>query len=297
MNQIITLIILTTLSTLTGPVALGADFDFHGSLGEGRFQRYVPPLANPLLNETPYITTELRPIFFHQKIPEDFITDGGHINVIAAEIRVALSERLGFIASKDGYAHIEFDKVLPDEEGFANISLGLKYALVSDPETETIFTIGAEYEPPTGNLKTDGIRLQGNGDGLIDLFATGATVFGKLGVQGSIGVNLAIDDDHDSSQLHYSLHADYEAFPNFFPLLEINGFTTIRDGNRTPVDFEGVDLVNFGSTDSGTVVTVSAGARYRVNQNIQLGIGYEKPITNREDILDSRAYLDLVLSY
>src|SRR3546814_6096228 len=32
--------------------------DLNGSLGEGRHSRYVPPLTNPVFNETPYITTE-----------------------------------------------------------------------------------------------------------------------------------------------------------------------------------------------------------------------------------------------
>lgn len=273
------------------------DFDFKGSLGEGRFQRYVAPLANPLLNETPYITTELRAIYFHQKIPDDFLTNGGHINAVAAEIRIALTERLGFIASKDGYAEIEFDEALPDESGFANISLGLKYALVNDPQNETIVTAGVEYEPPTGTLRTAGIGLQGDGDGLVDLFVTGATLYDKLGVQGSAGFNLAVDDDHDSSMFHYSLHLDYEAAQNFYPLVELNGFTAIDEGDRTPIDSEGVDLVNFGATDSGTVVTGAVGARYRVNNNIQIGVGYEKSLTNRQDILDWRAYFDLVLSY
>ena len=72
--------------------------------------------------------------------------------VVAAELRVALTERLGFIASKDGYAEAEFDQTLADETGFANISVGLKYAVINRPADETILTIGLEYEPPTGNL-------------------------------------------------------------------------------------------------------------------------------------------------
>ncbi len=284
------------LASIAAVPATAAELDFEGSLGDGRHSRYVPPLSNPLLNETPYITTELRPIYLYNRIPGDFLTRGGRIRIVAAELRVALTERLGFIASKDGYADLEFDAVLPDETGFVNISAGLKYALISRPEDETILTVGAEYEPPTGNVKTGGISLQGDGDGILDLFVTGATTFGKLGLQGSVGANLALDGDHDSSQLHYSLHADYEALPRFFPLVELNGFTTIDDGDRTAADFEGIDLVNFGSTDSGTVITGAVGARYRFTDNIQMGLGYETPLTDREDIMDWRVYVDLVFS-
>ena len=278
----------------------GFTFDFHGSLGEGptKHQRYVPPLANPLFNETPYITTEIRPIFIHQRIPRAFLTRGGHVDIWAAEIRVALTERLGIIASKDGYADIDFDQGLPDTSGFANISAGLKYALHSDAKDQSILSIGIEYEPPTGDIKTGGISLQGRGSGLLDLFVTGAKAWGKFGLQGSLGVNLAMDSDHDSSMLHWSGHADYELFQNFFPMFEINGFTTIDHGRRTRgVNFEGVDLVNFGSTDSGTVVTLAGGFRYRFSPHIQMGAGYESTVTGRKDLLDDRIYVDLVISY
>ncbi len=286
-------------ASLATPVAAqGFEFDFHGSLGEGKHQRYVPPLANPLFNETPYITTEIRPIFFHNELPGDFITGGGDIRVVAAEIRVALTERLGIIASKDGYADIDFDGVLPDDSGFANISLGLKYAVVSNPETDAILSVGVEYEPPwPGKIDTAGISLQGDGDGFVDLFVTGAKAWDAFGLQASVGLNLAIDGDHDSSMLHYSLHADYELLPGLFPLIEFNGFTVTDEGTRTPVDFEGIDLVNFGATSSGTVATIAGGARYRFNDNVQIGVGYETPITDREDIMDWRVYVDLVLSF
>jgi hypothetical protein len=85
------------------------NFDFHGSLGPEKHTRYVPPLVNPLFNETSYITTEARPAYLHYEIPEGFLTTGGTIDVYALELRLALTERLGIIASKDGYADADFD--------------------------------------------------------------------------------------------------------------------------------------------------------------------------------------------
>jgi hypothetical protein len=99
-----------------------------------------------------------------------------------SKVRIALSDRLGIIASKDGYAELDFDSLLPDEEGAANVSLGLKYALYADPATNSIFTVGFEYEIPVGSLETGGISLQGDGDGFIDLFVSGATTAGKWGL-------------------------------------------------------------------------------------------------------------------
>lgn len=48
-----------------------------------------------------------------------------------------------------------------------------------------------------------------------------------------------MDSDHDSSMFHWSAHADYELFENFFPMFEVNGFTNIGHGRRT----RGVDFV------------------------------------------------------
>ena len=286
-------------ATVSGP-AMADDFklDFKGSLGEaGGHKRYVPPLVNPLFNETPYITTEARPLHLHYSLPSDFLTQGGTVDVTALELRVALTDRLGFIASKDGYVKANFDAVLPDDTGFANISFGFKYAVISNPKEQSILTVGAEYEPPTGSVATAGIDLQQGGDGFLDLFVTGAKAWDKFGLQGSFGYNHAIDGDHDTSSVHYSLHADYELAPGFFPIFELNGVTTVSDGTRVNGNFAGFDLVNFGTTHSGTVVTWAAGARYRVNEHLQFGLGYERPLTGREDIIDWKLAVDAVITY
>jgi len=277
--------------------------DWKGSLGEGRHSRYVPPLTNPVFNETPYITTELRGIYMYNEIPDgdDFVTDGGNIHLGALQLRVALTERLGFIATKDGYADANFNEVLDDESGFANIAFGLKYAILSDPESESILTAGLRYELPIAGLETGGIELQGHGNGFINPFVTGATTFGDLGLQASLGANVALDTEVDTSILHYSLHADYEVFENFFPLIELNGFTPIDHGNRLTGalgKLDGIDLLNFGSDDRGTTITAGGGFRYRFTDNVQIGVGIETPLTDQKDtIMEYRAYGDIVISF
>lgn len=272
--------------------------NFKGSLADGKHTRYIPPISNPLFNETPFITTELRPIVLVNEIPSDFVTTGGTIKIVAAEIRVALSDRLGIIATKDGYADIDFDAVLPDETGAVNISLGLKYAIFDNPSTGSIVTIGLEYEPPIGTLETAGIDLQGQGDGFIDTFVTAATTKGRWGLQGNAGYNKALNANHDSSLLHLSGHVDYMVNDWFFPTLELNVFSTRQEGDRLPFDFEGLDLVNFGSRNGkGTVTTMAIGARFVLSNNMMLGVAYEAPISSREDIMDHRFYLDMVLHF
>ena len=292
---------------LASPLAAeesGSNFlglDLEGSLGEGRHSRYVPPLTNPIFNETPYITTEARGIYFYHDIPDDFVTEGGNVHLAALQLRLAITERLGFIATKDGYADLNFDEVLEDEEGFANIAFGFKYAVISDPENEGILTAGLRYEIPIADLETGGIELQGNGDGFLNPFITGARAFGDLGLQASLGANFALDPDEDNSILHYSLHADYELLPGFFPIVELNGFTAFNNADRLTGalgELDGVDVLNFGSEDRGTTVTLGGGARYRLNDHLQFGTGAEIPLTDRDDtIFGYRLYFDVVASF
>ena len=278
--------------------ATAYDLNLEGSLGKEKFKRYVPPLAQPYFNETPYITTEARLVYLYNEIPKGFVTGGGSINIFAAQIRLALTERLGFIASKDGYTILHFDNVLPDTDGFENISFGFKYALFAKPEKEEIITFGIEYEPPTGSLSTAAINLQGKGDGFIDYFLTGAKANNKWGFQGSLGIQQALDTDYNSSFFHWHGHIDYELFKNFFPLIEVNGLTAVDDGNRTGIsDFEGNDAANFGSTSSSHVVSGTAGFRYRFTKHVILGIGYETALTEQKDLLEYRTNLDLALHF
>jgi hypothetical protein len=275
--------------------ASAIEFDLKGSLGEAGFTHYVAPVSNPVFNETPYITTELRPMWMHQEIPGSFATGGGDIDALAAQIRVAITDRLGFIATKDGWADIDFDAGLQSEDGAINLAFGLKYAVFAEAETNTFLTVGIKYEAPSGDIKSSGIRMQGQGDGLIDLFVSAARTFGPLGLEANLGTQIAMDGDDDMSFAHYSLHADYEVLERVYPLLEINGFTPIDDGNRTAVGANGMDLVNLGSGNASTVVTFAPGVRVRIVDNADFGFAYEIPLTDDQDLMNWRVTTDFVL--
>ena len=71
---------------------------------------------------------------------------------------------------------------------------------------------------------------------------------------------------------------------------------TIKDvRDAEPGDVEGFDVVNFGSTDAGTVISLATGARVLLGDHAMLGLALEAPITSREDVTNWRAYADLVL--
>jgi hypothetical protein len=291
-NKVLVLAIVVA-SAWIGAARPAAALELHGSLGDGGFTHYAAPVSNPLFNETPYITTEARPMWLHQDIPTKL--GGGDIDVFAVQIRVALTERLGFIATKDGWADIDFKTGLDDDDGFANIAFGFKYAVVALRETNTLVTVAARYEAPSGGIKTTGVRLQGHGDGLVDLFVAAARTFGPVGLEANLGTQIACDMDADTSMLHWALHADYEVLERLYPFVELNGFTPIEDGNRTSLGVNGIDLVNLGATSSDTVVTIAPGLRVRITDNVDVGGAFELPLTDANDLMDWRITTDLVL--
>ena len=323
MRKLNKLIVCGALFTILNGNAFAFEIDWDGSVGDGE-HKYIPAISNPLFNETPYITTEVRPILLHQKIPLKNVVlpvvGGvsvleGDVTVVAAEARLALTDNLGIIATKDGYAWLDFNDTLTnsvginDEDAFVNIAFGLKYSLWNDYDSKSIVTVGLKYEAPIGNheldidppasvlLGTSNIDLNEGGDGFINPFISAARRYEKIGLQGSAGANIAIDSDHDSSMLHYSLHVDYEFTEKVYPMLELNGFTIYDSGNRTPFGFDGVDLVNLGAgQDEGTVITAAGGLRIKANDHVMFGAGIEKSM-GRDDLLDWRGYLDAVIHF
>lgn len=267
--------------------------------------RYVPPVGQPIFNEPAQITTELRPIYIYHEIPNSFPSNGGRVHAVAVQLRAAITDRLAFIATKDGWMDINFDNTLKDEEGFLNIAAGFKYAVIAQPENDTFLTVGVRYEAPTGNLKTaikgapnSDITLQGNGDGMIDAFITGVRPIGeKASIQASLGYDGAIDSNKNSSFLHAHIHGDYEIVKNLYGVLELSMIATADSGDEIDIDkFEGEDVFNFGNTDSHTIFPFAVGARYRVTDNLILGTAYEFPLDHK-DITQQRVYVDAVLHF
>jgi hypothetical protein len=79
-----------------------------------------------------------------------------------------------------------------------------------------------------------------------------------------------------------------------------NGYTILSDGNRNvlpvPLNTEGYDLINFGSTDaSGTTqISLGGGARSRLLKNLDIGVAYEVGVGNSVGIFQSRVTADVI---
>jgi len=284
-----------------GPFGLQLD----GSFGEGGFERnrYVPAVTHFVLNETPFITTELRPLYAHHNIPSDFVTGGGNVDAVALQGRLAITDRLGLIATTDGYADVDFNNVLEDADGFLDIAFGLKYALISAPASGQILTAGLRYTAPTGTLNTGAIELTGQGYGYLNPFVTGAKTWDVVQAQGSAGVQIALSDDN-WSYVHLGGHMNVRLTPQFFPFIEANALIPIDGGdefpNNTPVleRLTGGDILDIGAPDPVTVATVAIGARFRMNDNVILGAAIESNVADEsKSVFDYRITTDLVVHF
>lgn len=295
----------TVSLALTSGMAIADDeflgLKLNGSFGENGFSRYVPAVTNPLFNETPFITTEAKPIYIYHDVPDDFVTGGGGINVGALQLRLALTDRLGFIATADGYTNIDFESVLPDDDGPNDVAFGLKYALLNAPEAGQIVTAGLRYTAPAGNLETAGIELNGAGAGFLNPFVTGAYLFDDWQVQGSLGVQIGLSSQNWSF-VHGSLHVDNEVLDGLFPFFETNFFAPVDGGDIITsgplVNLTGADIVDIGASDPVTYVTLGGGLRYRVLPNAIVGAGVEGNVMNREDtVFGVRVTADVTIHF
>jgi hypothetical protein len=250
----------------------------------------ISPLSVPTINEDPRITSEIRPIFMYTGISNDFVTSGGHYVVTALQARLALTDRLGLIATKDGYIFLWPHEAVPSADGFANIAFGLKGVLFEDVASASILSAGLRYEAPSGEQDV----FQGRGDGLLNPFLSGAKGYGNLHVQAYTGPRLAISSS-DSSFYDLSLHADYRV-AQLYPLVEFNWIRVLRGGERLPIDQEGFDLVDIGSENAGgeSVATLAFGTGYRLIEQVDVGVAAEFPVTGREDIFGWRVTTDLI---
>lgn len=116
---------------------------------EGCFDEFISPMTNPIYFEDPRTVTELRGIFWNHTVPQ--AAGGGQINLYALQIRARLSERLSLIATKDGY--IVSSSPLIDD-GWADVALGLKYALYRDARRQRLLSGGFVYDMPVGSTRS-----------------------------------------------------------------------------------------------------------------------------------------------
>ena len=95
--------------------------------------------------------------------------------------------------------------------------------------------------------------FQGNGSGNVTPSLHFLKGFDKLQLVGGAGITIPFDSGEESTVMFDTWNASYAVTPWFFPLVELNHFRVINDGNEKGlvpeiVTFEGGDLINFGAS-------------------------------------------------
>jgi hypothetical protein len=252
------------------------------------FDSFISPMTNPVYFEDPRTLTEARFIFLNHKVPNP--AGGGDVQLYALQIRAALTDRLSLIATKDGYI-VSSNPLI--EDGWADISLGLKYMLYSDCCCQQLLSVGAVYEAPFGSTRSQ----QGNGDGVFDLFLSGGAQLCCNGHWlGAAGINLPADDNAESTWSYVSNHFDYFLGHGTYTFTEFNWYHWMESGTGGIPGVEGGDLFNLGSTGvaGNDIVTGAFGVKVKPSCNTEVGVAWEVPLTERRDVTENRITVDFI---
>jgi len=280
-----------------------------------RYEGFVAPLSMPYVFEDPFTTTGASAHYIWHEFPDHGVTAGGDATVYALQLRVALTDRLSFIATQDGWMEFRPDLSLLDDKagGWMNWMAGLKYALIELPEERFILSPSLRYQAAQGSSDV----LAGNGNGIWVPGVSFGWGPGPVRILGSVAAELPLDGNDNSSPLFWNLHLALPLVAGFTPLVELNGIhimddgdgempVTLADGSQIPIQAvfgalgiaaeEGNDVLNFGSqgVKGNDVVSVTVGARMQLMREMSLGVGWEHPVTRRKDLLQNRLYINLI---
>ncbi|MCB1232487.1 MAG: hypothetical protein KDN19_19725 [Verrucomicrobiae bacterium] len=271
------------------------------------------PISNPTLFDLAIPGTQLHPIFIHNRMPDvvDTIIGkvpvGGDFQVYAAQLELALNDRLSINAVKDGYIDFNPDSTLSHKDGWANIEAGLKYAWLLQPEQGLASNFQLQYEIPSGNSRV----WQGEGDGILTPSMSFLKLADKWQFADQFGFRIPIDDA-ETSTFYNSVHVSYAVTDWFFPLAELNVFHVMDAGDGSPrfpeqvgglvpaiAKFEGGDLVNLGAANTvDNFVSLALGARARVNDAMDVGFAWEFPLTDQDHgLMEDRFTVDVVIRF
>jgi hypothetical protein len=248
-------------------------------------------MTNPVFFEDPRTLTEARAFYLHHQVPT--AAGDGEIDLLAVQLRAALTDRLSIVASKDGYATSSNPLI---DDGWADLAMGLKYNLLADSQAQRLLSAGFHYELPVGTPRT----LQGNGDGEFHLYLTGGMEILDYGhwISAS-GFRIPSDPGAESRMWYWSNHWDYEIADGWYLLTELNWFNWIGSGDGGLPGVEGGDLFNLGSTGvtGNNIVTNAVGVKFKRSKHRELGIAFEYPLTDRKDVLENRLTVDWIFRY
>lgn len=263
--------------------------------GDRHFRSKPRPVGSPLYFEDPFINSDIRPFFIYHEFPRATALRGGRLMVYGFQARIALTERLQFFATEDGYSDLE-SPIIPSDEGWNDLAAGLKYAFYVDHEEDFIASAGVRWRLSNG----DAGLLQGGTDE-VSTFVTMYKGYGKWNFLADAVYRIPTDYRAGNAVFSWDAQVAYELFDDFFPLLEFHGLHYLTDGDRFPLNVGGLDYANIGASNVAghDVFWGGVGFRWNISDGIQFGSVYEFPLQSVEanDIFEQRVTTSIVFTF
>lgn len=258
------------------------------------YEDFVMPVGTFIYFEDPFITTDLRLEYVYHDIPDGSVVDGGQVQVVAAQIRVALTERLAFLATKDGYSWFDTGAT-PAGDGWNDVAVGLKYALYSNPEAQMLLSGGARWEWSNGSSDV----LQG-GAQEINPFLSFAKGWNKWHFLAALNGRFPTNRHTGNYSIVWNMHLDYKLTETFRPLIEVSGIHWLSNGTAFPLSVDYLDVGSIGAAGASgrDFFTFGTGFRWQVKENINVGLIWEFPLESADEhLMQNRITFNTVFSF
>lgn len=263
--------------------------------GLAGYEDFVMPVGMFIYFEDPFITTDLRLQYVYHTIPDDSVLRGGQVHAVAAQIRVALTERLAFIATKDGYSWVD-SHITPAGDGWNDAAIGLKYALYSNPEAQFLLSTGMRWEWVNGSRDA----WQGGDSHELSPFIAMAKGWDKWHLLGTVSGRIPTDRKDANASIVWNMHLDYKLTETFRPLVEVHGIHWLTNAERLPLGEDFLDVGSLGASEARGRDFFSAGVGFRwaLRENVSLGVTYEFPLENASShLMGRRVTFNTVISF
>jgi hypothetical protein len=257
-------------------------------------QKAVRPITAPYFHEDAFVTTDLRAWYLSHDFDSDTaaVLGNGSVEVMALQVRVALTKSLQFVAYKEGYTRFDDALALNNNSGWNDIGAGIKWAFLQDWENQFHMAAGVGYEFGFGDEEV----LQDTNE--LRLWLSANKGFDKLHFGAAVNLILSEDDNANafgnSDMITLHLHADYYLTEWFSPVVELNGYLA-QDTGVLPVS--GVDAVSLGGGEENDSYTIAVGGEFRFLDDLGLRLAYETELNDSDSLFGDRWTLSAVYEF
>ncbi len=214
------------------------------------FEKKPRPIDSPLYFEDPYINTEVRFIYLYHTFPKSSVLGKGDLQVAAVQARVALTDRIQFIATEDGYSWLDTDAFGSGEDGWNDLAVGLKGALLVDEEKDFILSVGGRYTIPMGNRDIlKGLAREWS------IFTTAAKGWndGKTNLIGSVNFRQPFNQRDGNTIINWDAHKGYIIKMGSPAWLFITGYEENEKSFTIPAGWNDIPVLSNTGVDSDDV--------------------------------------------